>query len=789
LTASSGRHELAIRAIGWRLRRVADWPLRTKLAVVLLTPTVVAVLLGAAQVSAELGLAGQSAQLAGLVAVQGRATAVVHGLQGERDLVVVPGTARPDVIAARAQVDGAVAAFDTELAGNPDVAATDDVVTAERQLRTLSAARKAADTPETGRLTVLDDYSAIIAPLLEIGVTESNDAGDPLVSTAAAALSLVGKAIEQIQVERTVLAAATAGYALPAGGAGRIRVAGALADTALAELTRDLTPERRAAYTDTVGATTLTQLAQLRDDAVARIESGRPPSLSSSAWQQAAQPVAGRLTSFEGSLSESLRGAVDGLGVSSRTSSLRDTALIIGALLLGLAIALYFAATMVHPLWILRRRALEIAERELPGVIDRIAHDGTEVGRLRPAPVEVTTTEEIGQVARAFDEVHSAAVRLAVEQAALRHSVNEIFVNLSLRTQSLVQSQLKMIDVMEADELDPDQLGRLFKLDHLATRMRRNSENLLVLAGAGLRRSTSQPVSVTDLVRAAVSEIEQYKRITLAPAPDAVVIGSAVSDIVHLLAELLDNATSYSPPDTPITVGCSEDPDGTLRIRVADEGVGLLPAELAVLNRQLAAETPLEAVSSRRMGLFVVSRLAARRRIAVRLMANVGAGTVAEVELPADLLRPDVHPTELPTEPATPALSAGTMEVPLQRNFAMATVIAARRHFAEREAEPDAPVAASSEEPQWPADEPTEGTPIYEAVASAWFKSSGRQHDDRTWRTDFDAIWRTGDPLHKPVSAGLTAAGLPRRVRGALLLRGSVPKAAESPQTTGRATP
>ena len=789
MTASSGRHELAIRAIGWRLRRVADWPLRTKLAVVLLTPTVVAVLLGAAQVSAELGLAGQSAQLAGLVAVQGRATAVVHGLQGERDLVVVPGTARPDVIAARAQVDGAVAAFDTELAGNPDVAATDDVVTAERQLRTLSAARKAADTPETGRLTVLDDYSAIIAPLLEIGVTESNDAGDPLVSTAAAALSLVGKAIEQIQVERTVLAAATAGYALPAGGASRIRVAGALADTALAELTRDLTPERRAAYTDTVGATTLTQLAQLRDDAVARIESGRPPSLSSSAWQQAAQPVAGRLTSFEGSLSESLRGAVDGLGVSSRTSSLRDTALIIGALLLGLAIALYFAATMVHPLWTLRRRALEIAERELPGVIDRIAHDGTEVGRLRPAPVEVTTTEEIGQVARAFDEVHSAAVRLAVEQAALRHSVNEIFVNLSLRTQSLVQSQLKMIDVMEADELDPDQLGRLFKLDHLATRMRRNSENLLVLAGAGLRRSTSQPVSVTDLVRAAVSEIEQYKRITLAPAPDAVVIGSAVSDIVHLLAELLDNATSYSPPDTPITVGCSEDPDGTLRIRVADEGVGLLPAELAVLNRQLAAETPLEAVSSRRMGLFVVSRLAARRRIAVRLMANVGAGTVAEVELPADLLRPDVHPTELPTEPATPALSAGTMEVPLQRNFAMATVIAARRHFAEREAEPDAPVAASSEEPQWPADEPTEGTPIYEAVASAWFKSSGRQHDDRTWRTDFDAIWRTGDPLHKPVSAGLTAAGLPRRVRGALLLRGSVPKAAESPQTTGRATP
>ncbi len=781
LTPSSGRHELAIRAIGWRLRRVADWPLRTKLAVVLLTPTVVAVVLGATQVSAELSLAGQSAQLAGLVAVQGRATAVVHGLQGERDLAVVPGAARPDVIAARAQVDGAIAAFDTELTANPDVAATDEVVTAELNLANLTAARKAADTPDTGRLTSLDNYSVIIASLLAVGVTEPNDAGDPLVSTAAAALAVVGKAIEQVQVEKTVLAAATAGYALPAGGTGRIRVAGALADNALAELTRELTPERRAAYADTVGTTALTQLAQLRDDAVTRMESGRPPGLATSAWQQAAQLVTSRLTTFEGSLSQSLRGAVEGLGVSSRTSSLRDTALIIGALLLGLAIALYFAATMVHPLWTLRRRALEIAEHELPGVIDRIAHDTAEVGRLRPAPVEVTTTEEIGQVARAFDEVHSAAVRLAVEQAALRHSVNEIFVNLSLRTQSLVQSQLKMIDVMEADELDPDQLGRLFKLDHLATRMRRNSENLLVLAGAGLRRSTSQPVSVTDLVRAAVSEIEQYNRITLAPAPDAVVIGSAVSDIVHLLAELLDNATSYSPPDTPITVACSEDPDGTLRIRVADEGVGLPPAELAGLNRQLAAEAPLEAVSSRRMGLFVVSRLAARRRIAVRLTANVGAGTVAEVELPADLLRPDEPPTE-------PALSPGTMEVPRQRNFAMATVIAARRHFAERRSSPEVS-AEPSEEPVWPVDEPTEGTPIYESVASAWFRSTGRQRDDRTWRTDTDSIWRTGDPLDKPVSAGLTAAGLPRRIRGALLLRGSAPKAAEPHHTTGKATP
>ncbi|GAA3438458.1 sensor histidine kinase [Kutzneria kofuensis] len=786
LTASSGRHELAIRAIGWRLRRVADWPLRTKLAMVLLTPTVVAVVLGATQVSAELALAGQAAELTGRVAVQDRAAVVAHGLQRERDLSVVPGSARPELVAARAQVDGTVAALDAELAANPDMAGTDIAVAADRQLRKLDATRRAADSSDTGRFAVLDDYSAIIVPLLALGVTEKDDAGDQSISTAAAALADVGRAIEQVQVEKTVLAMATAGYGISADGVGRVRVAGALADNALGELREDLTPDRWTGYAGAVDADALSRLGQLRDGAVSRVETGRSPGLSTQAWQQAAQSVTDQLTALESSLWESLRGAIDGLGVSSRTSSLRDTALITGALLVGLAIALYFAATLIRPLWTLRRRALEIAERDLPGVIDRIAHDTSGVDRFRPAPVEVTTTEEIGQVARAFDEVHSSAVRLAVEQAALRHSVNEIFVNLSRRTQSLVQSQLKMIDGMEAEELDPDQLERLFKLDHLATRMRRNSENLLVLAGATLRRSTSQPVPVAELLRAAVSEVEQYTRITLEPTPEAVVIGSAVSDIVHLLAELLDNATSYSPPDTQVTVACTADSDGALRICVADEGVGLPSAELATLNRQLADQASIEAAATRRMGLFVVSRLAARRRIAVRLRPNTGAGTVAEVDLPADLLRPiDRQP------PQTAPVPAPAAEVPEQRNFAMATVIAARRHFAEREAAGDLPPAPAEqpEEPAWPLDEPIEGTPIYEAVASAWFRSTGRQDDDRTWRTDFDELWRTGDPLDSPVTAGVTAAGLPRRVKGALLLRGSVPTGAESHHTTGRAIP
>lgn len=324
-------------------------------------------------------------------------------------------------------------------------------------------------------------------------------------------------------------------------------------------------------------------------------------------------------------------------------------------------------------------------------------------------------------LAKAFDEVHTSAVRLAAQQSAqesaresaLRDSVNEIFVSLSRRTQSLVDNQLRMIDGMVATEPHPDQLAGLVELDHLASRMRRNSENLLVLAGAPLRRATTRPVALADMVRAAVSEVEQHNRIVLEPAPDVVVVGAAMSDVVHLLAELLDNATSFSAPETSIRVVCSVRKDGALRIAIADEGIGLSEQELDELNRQLAGAAPIEAAVSKRMGLFVVSRLAARRGISVRLLENLGAGTVAEVTLPGEVVRP---------------------------------------------AEPDVTL---------PASEP-DTAPIFDELVSAWFSGGD------TWSPIFDELWHVGDRLDKPVSDGTTEAGLPRRVKGALLVRGSV---------------
>ena len=190
-------------------------------------------------------------------------------------------------------------------------------------------------------------------------------------------------------------------------------------------------------------------------------------------------------------------------------------------------------------------------------------------------PIGVDTHDEIGEVARAFDEVHREAVRLAGEEARLRSNVNAMFVNLSRRSQTLVERQITLIDGLEQGEQDEQRLGNLFKLDHLATRMRRNSENLLVLAGQDPPRRWSQPVKLVDVARASLSEVENYERVVL-QVPDGVsVAGQAVNDVIHLLAELVENALSFSPRETRVTVSGSRIDGGGVMLSITDSGIGM----------------------------------------------------------------------------------------------------------------------------------------------------------------------------------------------------------------------
>ncbi|MEU6813768.1 nitrate- and nitrite sensing domain-containing protein [Streptomyces sp. NPDC046860] len=318
----------------------------------------------------------------------------------------------------------------------------------------------------------------------------------------------------------------------------------------------------------------------------------------------------------------------------------RNSAIITGvAVVLVLLLAFILAGTvarqMSRSMRQLRNAAFGIAEQRLPMLVDQLSR--TDPGRVdtRVAPIPIHTKDEIGEVARAFDQVHREAVRLASEQALLRGNINAIFTNLSRRNQSLIEGQLTLITDLENNEADPDQLENLFKLDHLATRMRRNGENLLVLAGEEPGRRWDQPVPLVDVLRAASSEVEQYERIELSGVPEAEIHGRAVTDLVHLLAELLENATTFSSPQTKVRVTATRLPDGRVMIEIHDKGIGLTAEDFADINHKLANPPTVDAAISQRMGLFVVGRLSDRHGVRVQLRpSGEQAGTTSLVMLP-----------------------------------------------------------------------------------------------------------------------------------------------------------
>jgi signal transduction histidine kinase len=310
-------------------------------------------------------------------------------------------------------------------------------------------------------------------------------------------------------------------------------------------------------------------------------------------------------------------------------------------LLVLLATALV-ARSMVNPLRRLQTDALEIASVRLPARVAAAA-SGTDLAEADPStfgqvePIGVQGTDEIARVARAFDQVHAEAVRLAGTEAQLRSNLNTMFISLSRRSVPLIDRLSRMIDNLEQNEADSEQLSHLFSMDHLVTRMRRNSENLLVLAGEEPVRKWSEPVPLGDVARAASAEIEQYGRVTLTVQPGIMVSGQAAADIVHLLAELIENATLFSPRENQIQVSVADSPGGGVLVEVRDEGVGVSATRLAEMNWRLDHPPGVDVSVSRHMGLFAVSRLAARHGIRVRLRAGSPQGLTALVWLPGDL--------------------------------------------------------------------------------------------------------------------------------------------------------
>ncbi|WNF29822.1 nitrate- and nitrite sensing domain-containing protein [Streptomyces sp. C11-1] len=364
-----------------------------------------------------------------------------------------------------------------------------------------------------------------------------------------------------------------------------------------------------------------------------------------------------------------------------KTDAIVNGLIVVIALLAAFILAGLMARQMSRSMRQLRTAAFGIAEQRLPSLVDQLSR--TDPGRVdtRVQPIPITTQDEIGEVARAFDQVHREAVRLAAEQAMLRGNVNAIFTNLSRRSQSLIEGQLTLITDLENNEADPDQLESLFKLDHLATRMRRNGENLLILAGEEPGRRWDQPVPLVDVLRAASSEVESYERIELSGVPEAEIHGQAVTDLVHLLAELLENATTFSSPQTKVRVTATRLPDGRVMVEIHDKGIGLTAEDFADINHKLANPPTVDAAVSQRMGLFVVGRLADRHGIRVQLRpSGEQAGTTSLVMLPD-------------------AITHGGGGEPLdgQDDFTVSSIIPEQQHAFEPSQQQQAPMRTAAE--------------------------------------------------------------------------------------------
>src|SRR6202012_4656260 len=311
-------------------------------------------------------------------------------------------------------------------------------------------------------------------------------------------------------------------------------------------------------------------------------------------------------------------------------------------LLLVVVVSTVVARSLTRPLRKLRSDALDVAGHRLPEMVRRLSQSEGADETVEIEPIGGPSTDEIGEVARAFDQVHREAVRLAADEAMLRGNLNAMFINLSRRSQSLIERQLSLIDNLEQTEQDSDRLSSLFRLDHLATRMRRNSENLLVLAGhEAASRRWSQPVPLVDVLRAAISEIEQYERVVLNVQPGIQVIGQAVNDVVHLVAEIVENATTFSPEDTQVYVTGQPLTSGGVLLDITDNGVGISEQEMAHANWRLDNPPVVDVAVSRRMGLFVVGRLAARHGVRVRLRHAQSGGLTALIWLPESVAAPD----------------------------------------------------------------------------------------------------------------------------------------------------
>ncbi|WP_344935179.1 sensor histidine kinase [Sphaerisporangium flaviroseum] len=441
---------------------------------------------------------------------------------------------------------------------------------------------------------------------------------------------------------------------------------------ALANAERDVGPELRTHYDDLVRSAPYERLLAVEDALFVWDTSGAPP-VQPAVWKSDAGSLIGKI--HRDTQYELVRAAAEAERL--KTAAYWRIGLVLGlgllAVIVSIVLSYRFGRSLINELSRLQASAVELAEKRLPRLVERLRR-GDDVDPATEAPaLDAADTAEVDRVVHAFSAVQRTAVEAAVSQATLRKGVGQVFLNLAWRNQALLHRQLTLLDTMERRVEEPEILEDLFRLDHLTTRMRRHAENLIILSDSAPARRWRDPVPIFDVVRSAVLEVEDYTRVTVPPIPHApLLVGAAVADVIHLIAELVENATVFSPPNTTVHIRGMTAANG-FAVEVEDRGLGLSRATLDDLNAKLADPPEFDLVDTDRLGLFVVAKLAARHGIKISLRPSPYDGTTAIVLLPSSLLAASEAPA---TEAAGHGVTGdGVTERPVR---ALSTVPEAR---------------------------------------------------------------------------------------------------------------
>ncbi|MFC8529882.1 nitrate- and nitrite sensing domain-containing protein [Nocardia sp. NPDC057227] len=389
--------------------------------------------------------------------------------------------------------------------------------------------------------------------------------------------------------------------------------------------------------------------------------------LSMQEWHRASTEVTGVLIDAWLAESNAVQEAAERKTTSAGNRALWSGAAVAAVSLVAFLIALVLANRMIRRLERLRAETLGLTEEQLPTIMQQLS-TGDFSGVDQESVKLEFGRDEIGEVARAFEQAHRAAVAGAVREARTREGVKSLFLNIAHRSQVAAHRQLSILDDAERKQEDPSLLDTLFQLDHLATRERRNAENLIILGGGQPGRRWRNPVPLLDVIRSAVSETLDYQRVRVARLPGTLVQGGVVADLIHLFAELVDNAAFFSPPETQVEVTGAVVGKGVV-VEINDKGIGMPPEEMARVNELLRTPPDYSVAtgsSDSRLGLFVVGQLSSRHGVAVRLSESVYGGVRVVVLIPSPLLATDsdVEPAVVTTGQAVHASNVVTAGPP-----------------------------------------------------------------------------------------------------------------------------